>query len=153
IPAATGSPYGFFLADLTPAVPGVDTLYVANDDATGLTKYSLVGGTWVSNGAIGTAADAYRGLTATVSGSTGTLFATRKGGSGPSGGGELVALTDSTGYNGAFGGTPTLLATAGANTAFRGVAFAPVAPQVTITATDASAAEAGPDTGTFRITR
>jgi predicted extracellular nuclease len=121
----SGSPYAFFFADLSAAVPGVDTLYVASDDAAALTKYSLVNGSWTSNGTVGTSTDAYRGLTATVSGTTVTLFATRKGGSGSAGGGELVTLTDSSGYNGAFSGTPTLLATAAANESFRGVALAP----------------------------
>src|SRR5262249_1580816 len=64
----------------------------------------------------------------TVSGTTVTLFAVRKGGSSATGGGELVKLVDSSGYNGAFSGTPTLLATAGTNTAFRGVALAPEPP-------------------------
>src|SRR5262249_23669541 len=120
-----GSPYAFFFADLSDAVPGIDTLYVASDDAAAPTKYSLVRGNWTSNGAVGASTDAYRGLTATVSGTTVTLFATRKGGSGSTGGGELVTLIDASGYNGAFSGTPTLLVMAGANTSFRGVALAP----------------------------
>lgn len=122
----TPSPYGFYLADLSSAVAGLDTLYVA-DDATGLLKYSLVGGTWAANGAVGSDADDYRGLTASVSGSTVTLFATRKGGGSATGGGELVGLTDASGYGGTLAGTPTLLATATANEAFRGVALAPAA--------------------------
>jgi predicted extracellular nuclease len=128
----SGSPYAFFLADLSAGVAGLDTLYVA-DDGAGLLKYSLVGGAWTSNGTVGTASDAYRGLTASVSGTTVTLFATRKGGSGATGGGELVKLVDSNGYNAAFSATtPTLLATAATNTAFRGVAFAPtsIAPSI-----------------------
>ena len=48
-PATTGSPYAFFLADLDAGVPGLDTLYVA-DDGLGLTKYSLVSGSWTANG-------------------------------------------------------------------------------------------------------
>jgi hypothetical protein len=123
-----GSPYGFFFADLD-GISGVDTLYVADDTTTGIpggiAKYSLVAGAWISNGAAGVAADSYRGLTGKVSGSTVTLFATRKGGSGASGGGELVTLVDSTGYNGGLIGSPFLLVTAAANTAFRGVALAP----------------------------
>src|SRR5262245_33712502 len=125
----SGSPYAFFFADLTATVAGVDTLYVASDDAAALTKYSLVGGTWVSNGTVGVDADDYRSLTATVGGDGDdvTLYATRKGGSGAAGGGELVKLTDTTGYNGAFSGTPTLLATAPNQEAFRGVALTPEA--------------------------
>ena len=127
------STYGFFLADLDPGVAGLDTLYVADDGTGALSKFSLVSGLWVANGIVGADADDYRGLAATVSGSTVTLFATRKGGGGASGGGELVKLVDSSGYNGAFAGTPTLLATAAVNTAFRGVAMAPVAPSPTPT--------------------
>ena len=124
-PTSGGGPYGFAFADLTSSVAGVDTLYVADETSLALTKYSLVGGNWVSKGTIGTATDAYRGLTALRSGSSVLLYATRRGGTGATGGGELVRLVDNSGYNGAFTGTPTLLATAATNTAFRGVAFAP----------------------------
>lgn len=129
------SPYGYFFADLDAGVAGNDVLYVAYDDANGLTKYSLVGGTWTSNGIVGIAADAYRGLTGSVSGTTVTLYATRKGGSTATGGGELVSLVDASGYNGAFAGTPTLLATAAANTAFRGITFAPNSASISSTGT------------------
>ncbi len=112
-----GSPYAFYLADLDAGTAGLDTLYVA-DDGAGLQKYSLVAGSWAANGTIGTAADLYRGLTAVASGNTVTIFAVR-------GGSQLVTLVDTSGYNGAFAGTPSLLATAGTNTAFRGLAFAP----------------------------
>ena len=84
-----GGPYGFFLADLSASIPGDDTVYVADDTASALRKYSLVGGSWTLNGTIGVDADDYRGLTGSVSGSTVTLFATRKGGSGSTGGGEI----------------------------------------------------------------
>jgi len=122
--ASTGSPYGFFFADLDPTTPGVDVLYVA-DDSIGLTKYSLVGGTWIANGTVGTGTDAYRGLTGVVSGGSVTLFAVRGGGSGATGGGELVSLGDAAGYNGAFGGTPTSIVKAPTMVSFRGVALAP----------------------------
>ena len=126
ISATTGTPNAFFFADLDAGVTGLDTLYVADEGAAALAKFSLVAGNWTSNGNVGVDADDYRGLTATVSGSNVTLFATRKGGSGIAGGGEIVSLVDSSGYNGFLAGTPTLLATAAANTAFRGVALSPV---------------------------
>lgn len=132
---ASGSQYGLFVADLSPAVPGADTMYVASDDAAALTKFSLVGSTWTSNGTVGID-DNYIGLTATVTGTTVTLYSTRKGGTGATGGGELVSLVDSSGYNGAFVGTPTLLATAAANTSFRGVALAPVGANTAPTVSD-----------------
>ena len=121
----SGSPYAFYFADLDASVPGLDVLYVASDDAAGITKYSLVASSWVANGTVGVAADAYRGLAAVVNGGTVSLYATRKGGSAAAGGGELVSLVDASGYNGAFSGAPTLLVSAAANTAFRGVALAP----------------------------
>jgi choice-of-anchor C domain-containing protein len=131
----TGSPYAFQLLDLTPSVPGPDTLYLA-DEGIGLRKFSLVAGVWSDNGSIGTDSDDYRGLTASVSGTGVTLFATRLGGSTAPGGGELVILTDTSGYNGTITGTPTLLATAAANTAFRGVALTPYfLPDLTIEVT------------------
>ena len=123
ISAGTGSPYGFFFADLDVATSGLDTLYIA-DDSIGLSKYSLVAGVWTSNGSIGSSADAYRGLTGIVLGQSVTLFATRKGGSAAAGGGELVSLVDASGYNGAFSSAPSILATSSVNTAFRGVALA-----------------------------
>jgi|GEM_PF-2720797 len=123
LPVTGTSPNGFVLLDLDAGIAGVDTLYVADDGANSvppaLSKFSLVGGSWVLNGSISPATGQYRGLTATVSGGTVTLYATR-------GGNELVSVSDSSGYNGAFASTPTLLATAGALSAFRGVALAPI---------------------------
>jgi hypothetical protein len=124
--ATSGSPYGFYFADLTGSVAGLDTLYVA-DDAAGIQKWCLVGGNWTLLGTVGTGTDAYRGLTGVASGSEVWLYATRKGGTGTTGGGELVSLNDTAGYNANFSSSSiTLLATAGNQTAFRGVAFAPV---------------------------
>ncbi len=132
--AANPSSYSFALLDLTDSVPGVDTLYVVDDSNTaavgGIQKWSLVGSSWVANGTVGVPADAYRGLIASATGSTVSLFATRRGGTGATGGGELVALVDTSGYNAANNGTPALIATAVTNTAFRGVAFAPESPDV-----------------------
>lgn len=125
IPSATGSPYGIFLVDLSSSVPGIDVMYVADEGASALSKYSLVGGTWMLNGKIGTASDLYRGLTGKYDGSKVILYATRKN-SGLTTGGELVSITDTTGYNTSFAAAPVvLLATAPANMIFRGLALAP----------------------------
>jgi hypothetical protein len=126
IPAATGSPYGYFMADLDGA-PGVDVIYVADDGANALRKYSLVAGTWTLNGTIGVDADDYRGITGSVNGTTVTLYCTIKGGSGATGGGQIISLTDASGYNGAFAGVPTVIFTAATNTSLRGIAMAPEA--------------------------
>lgn len=122
-----GTPGQFVFADLNAGVAGSDVLYFTDANA-GISKYSLVTGSWVSNGIVGTATDDYRGLAAKVSGTTVTLFATRGG---PNSvtieGGEVVSLTDASGYNGAFSGTPVVLATAITDaTAFRGVSLVPV---------------------------
>jgi hypothetical protein len=131
LPTAGSFRTQFALFDMDPTIAGVDVLYVA-DEIRGLSKFSLVGGIWSSNGYVGGDADDYRGVTASMAGNTVTLFATRLGANDALyGGGELVKITDVSGYNGAFSGTPTVLASTPANSAtFRGVAFAPVqAPQ------------------------
>jgi DNA/RNA endonuclease G (NUC1) len=122
VPSGTlpASPYGYFFADLDAGVAGVDTLYIADDSTAasggGIQKWCLVGGTWVTRGTV-TFASA-RGLAGSVSGTTVKLFATN--------GSNVATFTDSTGYNAAVSGTATVVANAPANTAFRGVAFAPV---------------------------
>lgn len=123
----SGSPYGFFFADLTAAVPGLDTLYVAEDTTAGgqIQKYCLESGSWIARGTIGAAA--VRGLTAVAGVSSVTLYATT-GGGGASGGGTLYAITDASGYGNNASGSAATLAGASANTAFRGVALAPLAP-------------------------
>ncbi|MCX6043718.1 MAG: ExeM/NucH family extracellular endonuclease [Chloroflexi bacterium] len=110
---------------------GVDTLYIA-DQTAGLQKYSFDGATWTARGAL---AGVVTGLTGGISGSSVTLYAT----SGTAAGNALVSFTDTALFNanlptGAF----TPLATAAANTVFRGVAWAPeggssvpVAPSIT----------------------
>ena len=120
---AGASPYGFYLADLDATVPGVDVAYVADDRAAaGIQKWSLVNNTWVLNGTI--TGGGVRGIQGNASGSSVALVATSASGS------SLYALTDNAGYNAAPSQAtlPAALATAGTNTAFRGVAFSPVAP-------------------------
>lgn len=126
LPTSTGSPYSFFFADLTGSVVGVDTLYVADDTSVtgGLLKYSLVSGSWVANGSI---IGPLRGLTATVAGTSVTLYGTSATGSANT----LVKVTDGNGYNGALSGSLSLVATAGVNTRFAGVAIVPLAPSCT----------------------
>lgn len=124
------NPSSYFFADLNPAVPGVDTLYMADDTthpsptpAGGIAKYSLVGGSWTLTGSIDETSSNYRGLTGIVqnNGSV-TIYATVGTANNVGAGQFLVSLTDSSGYNGTLTGTPTVIATAGTNEAFRGVA-------------------------------
>jgi predicted extracellular nuclease len=150
--AVNPSTYGFFLADLSADVAGVDTLYMADDDTTtqggvgvgGLKKFSLVNGTWVSNGTVGAGANKYRGLTGSVNGTSVTLFIIQNAL-------DLAVLTDASGYNGAFAGTPTVVTSAGTNTAFRGVALTPVGVYPTCPAsltTTSGTATSGPVSAT-----
>jgi len=142
------SPYQFFFIDTRPDVAGGDTLYVA-DEAQGIRKFSLVSGNWVDNGTIGTAGDSYRGLTGFISDSKEqvTLYATRNGGADADGGGELVRIVDNSGYNHTIRATPTLVATAGNNTAFRGVALAPNFAPVLTGANNFASKDEGSDFG------
>lgn len=129
-PTAGLSPYQFYFADLSAAVAGVDTVYVTDDRSSaiggGLLKYSLVGGSWVANGtATSGFAAGLRGLAGETTGTSVQFYATTTLTSANS----IVTLIDTGGYNAAFSTlTFTTFATASANTAFRGVAFAPQAP-------------------------
>jgi len=128
----TGSPYQFYFADLSPTVPGVDVLYIADDGAgQGILKYSLVGGVWVANGSIAYASA--RGLTGVTNGSTVTLYAVN--------GSTLVSLSDNSGYNSTIIGTINPLANAPTNTAFRGIAFTPQGSVLPATITNFNAAK------------
>ncbi|XZF12718.1 beta strand repeat-containing protein [Chitinophagaceae bacterium MMS25-I14] len=126
LPTSTGSPYDFFIATLS---GGNQVLYLA-DDAAGIQKYSLVSGTWVLNGSVGTGGDGYRGITGTINGNTVTLYATSATTATPPVS-KLVAIVDTMGYNVAISGSNTsltTLVTAATNKVFRGVAFAPQCP-------------------------
>lgn len=112
-----GTPYGFVFADLSAGVAGPDTVYVA-DEGNQVQKFSLVSGNWTSNGNVSVLLA--RGLAGTVSGSSVTLYVASH--TSP---GRLLSFTDSSGYNSTISGTPVVIATAAANTAFRGVAMAP----------------------------
>jgi len=164
------SPLAFFFCHLNGPGTALDTLYVCDSTTTGppggLNKFSLVDNNWVANGSVGIPADGYAGLCATVNGTTVTLYATRKLGSVPTGGGELVQVVDTTGYNAAMGSPPiTLLATASNKMAFRGVTLAPMAaPAFNLTASanpcgyqsrvtfTASPLGSAPVTGTMQFT-
>ena len=119
------SPTGreFFFADIDSTVPGDDVLYIANTGITdGITKYSLVNGSWVSNGTI---KGQYTGLTATVSGSEVTVYGIKYGATSS----ELFKVVDSTGHNGSISAlTRSVIAKTTANTVFRGLSLSPQKP-------------------------
>ena len=113
------SPYGFFFADLSAAVAGVDTVYIA-DDGGQLRKFSLVSGTWTANNTV--TLSSVRTLTGRVSGTSVALYV--------SNGSTVQTLTDSTGYNANMTASFSTLTTPvvpGTGNAFRGIAFVPTA--------------------------
>ena len=142
LPGATAATnaYAYVLLDRDAGVAGLDTLYVADQtNANGLLKYSFNGSTWTSRGNI---TGSFTGLTGVVNGSGVDLYAT----SGTAAGNALVKFTDSTAFNSNLTGSLTTLATAPANTIFKGVAFAPrVAsnPTVNLSVSSTTGTEAG----------
>jgi hypothetical protein len=122
LPVIAASPYSFALLDRDPVVPGVDTLYLSDDQS-----QALGGGVqkWTFNGASWTKVATFvqgimtgvRGIAAVVTGNDVTVIATT---SGPSQN-NVVVYVD----NGAMNPMGTIVATAGLNTAFRGVAISP----------------------------
>jgi hypothetical protein len=106
-----------FIANLA----GGSVMYVTTDSGT-LTKYSLVGGNWQSNGpsATATGLGTVRDLTGYVDSSGNVrLFVITDGG-------HLASITDTTGYNNSWNLIGfTSLATAGTNYAFRGITYVP----------------------------
>ncbi|SOD12804.1 T9SS type A sorting domain-containing protein [Pedobacter xixiisoli] len=119
MPTATPSGREFFFADVDATIPGYDVLYVVNTAITdGIAKYSLVNNNWVLNGNI---SGQYTGLTGVVSGNEVTLYGVRFGTSAN----KLFKITDATGHNVAMTATATDIATAAANTVFRGLSFSP----------------------------
>ena len=137
---ANSNAYAFVLLDRDAGVAGLDTLYIA-DQSSGLLKYSFNGTTWTAKGSI---AGTLTGLTGVINGSGVDLYATNGTGAGNS----LIKFTDSTAFNTSLSGSFTTLATASANTIFKGVAFAPtnsvvVNPTVNLSVNTNTGTEAG----------
>ena len=102
---------GFALFDLNPMVPGDDTLYALSTVENLLRKYTFDGSSWAASGSIG-AGNALN-LAGSANGGTVTLFLTT--------GSSLLTETDTSGYNANITGSLSTLASAGGNTAFRGI--------------------------------
>lgn len=122
LPSSGASPYSFALFDRDPNVPGVDTLYLADDQSPllggGVQKWKLSGGTWsmvaTFNQGITTGT---RGVSGVVTGNNVTLVATTA----EPNQNNVVVYVDSGGVN----PMGTIVTTAGVNTVFRGVAISP----------------------------
>jgi hypothetical protein len=115
---------GFMLFDLNPSVgadpAGNDTVYALSTVANQLVKWTYDGSSWISSGSLAlgsTPANAAQNLTGFFDGTAVNLFLTS-----PT---TLSTLADLSGYSGTVAGSFTSLATAGANTAFRGISVVP----------------------------
>jgi autotransporter-associated beta strand protein len=121
---ATGSPYQFFLARVgNPTFAGANVLYVADDGAaTGsILKYTFDGTAWTAAGSV--TAAGVRGLTGIVTADNTIQLYGTTGGSAAAGGGAIYSFSDAAAQAGTISGTAASIATAGTNTAFRGIAF------------------------------
>jgi hypothetical protein len=113
--------YGYAFADLTPAgfgSTGLDTLYIADGSSRGGTidKYRWTGSTWSEAGFVDV--PGAFGVVADVQGGAVSLAVTT-----PT---QLITFTDPNGAAASFSpSSQTVLATAAANTEFRGVSLAP----------------------------
>jgi len=117
------SPYCFFLSDLNPGVAGLDTAWVADDrsivNGGGIQKYLFDGTSWTLSYTLGTGVASTvgaRGLTLDLSGANPIIYATTT----ESSANRLITIVDA-----GAGSLATTLETAAANTAYRGVDFAP----------------------------
>ncbi|OLR92038.1 hypothetical protein BJP25_24500 [Actinokineospora bangkokensis] len=152
--APSASPYGVVALDRDATVPGVDTLYVADDTSAsgGVLKFSSDGTSWTARGSFRPNGSAARGLTGQVTPTGVTLFAVTTAGAG-----TLVKVDDTAAFNAPIAATGTNLVTGATNTALRGVAFAPaastppvVAPEITGQPQDVTIASGG--TATLSVT-
>ena len=126
---SSASPYGFaFNASLTLAYIADSDAYTTSSGTGGIEKWALVGGVWtfqyslpvINTTGTGTSAGA-TGLAVNFSGANPIIYATSSDGA------TLFDITDT-----GSGSTDNSLATASANTVFRGLAFAPVPEPATL---------------------
>ncbi|MBX7103495.1 MAG: hypothetical protein K1X57_05415 [Gemmataceae bacterium] len=127
-PTTTGSPYGFFFADLDAGTSfngtGLDTVYVCDDTAAtgGIQKWSYNGANWSLLNTI--VMPVTRSVTGKVNAGVVTLYATTGATSLTLN--SIVSLTDSAGFGNPNNGTTlTTIATTAGNALLRGIAFVP----------------------------
>ncbi|AKF10235.1 hypothetical protein DB32_007384 [Sandaracinus amylolyticus] len=117
VQGTTSSPYGFAVFDVDPTEPGVDRIYLA-DDAIGVRRYRRVSGAWMSDAATDVFGGPVRFLACQRDGADVVCLGTTAA--------AVLRMRDvgasSAGSTTAF----SSIATAPTNTAFRGVAIAPV---------------------------
>lgn len=109
--SSTASPYAYVMESLG-GTNNPDTIYVA-DNSAGIEKYSFVSGTWSLTGTVALPTSGATGIAALDIGGTVDLYATT-----PSG---VYGLVDTSGFDGTLSGSPSTIASAATNTAFRGI--------------------------------
>jgi len=131
--------------------PGLDTLYVTNFG--GISKFSLNSGAWSAQGSFTLANTTnWLGLSAQVVGNNVELYAVAN----RSLQNQLVRVTDTTTFNATLsnGNGHQVIATAPTGASFRGLAFTPTLPLVSLEVLDGVALETGVEnTASFRVTR
>lgn len=122
MPTTSGpSPYSFAFVDRSGAIPGPDTLYVADDrtiaNGGGIQRWVYNGSTWTNEATFGDGTSGVRGLAATIEGNGVRIIATTAEASAN----RVLSIYDEPGV------APTIvaIATAPTNTLYRGIAFAP----------------------------
>ncbi len=120
---ATGpSPYSFALVDRSPAISGLDTLYVADDEPAsaggGVQRWVYNGTSWKKDATFKNGTVGVRGLAAAIEGNGVRILATTAENIAPN---RILSIFDEP------GSSPTIvaIATSPANTFYRGVALAP----------------------------
>lgn len=115
---------GFVVFDLDAAVAGPDTVYALNTVAGRLRKFTFDGTAWTQNGEATTSA---ANIAGEVTGGGVNLYLTTAA--------SLLTFTDTGGAGGALTGTlSAAIATAGTNTAFRGVGLFPIPEPTSLSA-------------------
>ena len=115
----------FALFDLNPSVAGPDTMYMLSTVETLLRKFTFDGTSWTASGSLSSTAQNLTGYTDP----SGVHIFLTFGANGAAGGGTLSTDLDTSGYGGTLNGTITTLATAGVNTAFRGIGMFEAVPE------------------------
>ena len=118
VTAATGTPTSMVALDRD-STPGIDTVYYVNETL-GLFKSSLINGTWTAEGSY---PGDFQAVTGRVVDGVTELYLVKA----TTAANTVIATTDTAGGATIAVSTPNTIATAPANTAYRGIAFAPTA--------------------------
>ncbi len=128
------------------------TISATSNTVGSITKYSLVSGTWVSNGSYTTSFGGF-GMAAKKTATGADLFVST--GQGALTANNLLKITDAAGYNAAINITTAnniTLYTTATGTIIKGVAFAPVAAPATPSVSLSVSSNTGTEAGTTAIT-